>query len=451
MIRNWLVAGVMTLALLAGPAARAADDQAAQSYTTAEYNAFQAAANEKDAAQRIKLFEDFVAKNPKSALLPYVFRSAAFTCMELKNYSSAMQHADSLLAIGESVDALQDLGLARIEMYKTRATAFYLAFNLRQITTREQLQQGRDAAAAGLKYLEQWKKPEKLTDEQYAQELTGLRILLNTDGGIAALQLKDFKAAVDFLRASLAVNAADPVNSYRLGLAYLQQDPPQSMDGFWAVARSIALKVQGEAQIRNYLRAQLLRYQNPSCDSLIDAQFNELITLAAGAAERPAGYSIPSRADLDKTFQANSTVDAIITGLKAGGDTAKRAWLASCGAEFPELGGKVFEAREAEGRVVLAVFTADSQDAFMAGTEPNLEVHVDGEPRARLLKKDDLIAFSAALKSFTPDPFLIVVEKAKVREDTLPVEVKAPAKAPPKKAPAKKAPAKRPPAKGAGL
>lgn len=448
MKRNWLMAAVMILALWAGPAARAADDQAAQSYTKAEYDTFNAAVNEKEAGQRAKLLEDFIAKYPKSTLLPYVYRSAAFTYMELKTYPSAMQHADSLLAIGESVDAVQGLELARIEMYKTRATAFYLAFNQRQITTKEQLQQGRDAAAAGLKYLDQWKKPEKLTDEQYAQEVKGLRILFNTDGGIAALQLKDYKAAVDFFRASLAVNAADPVNAYRLGLAYLQQDPPQYMDGFWAVARSIALKMQGEAQIRNYLKNQLMRYQQPTCDALIEAQLNELVTLAGGSADRPASYAIPSRADLDKVMQ-EATVDVILRDLKGGGDRAKIVWLAVCDAEFPELGGKVFEAAEADGGVILKVFTAGNPEEIRAGTAPNMEVRVEGQPSAVRLKKDDEIVYSAALKSYTPDPFMIQLAKAKVQAEYLPPEEKAPAKTPAKKAPPKKAPAKRPPPKGA--
>jgi len=219
------------------------------------------------------------------------------------------------------------------------------------------------------------------------------------------------------------------------------------MDGFWAVARAVAMKIQpGEAQVRNYLKSQLNRHQLPSCDTLIDAQLNELITLAGASADRPASFSIPSRAELDKTLQDNGTVDAIINGLKAGGDMSKRTWLAACGAEFPELGGKVFEVAEAEGAVVLKVFTASNEEAITAGTAPNLEVHVEGEPRAKLLKKDDLIAFSAALKSFTPEPFLLVVDKAKVREDTLPAEEKP--KVPPKKAPAKRPPTKRPPPKG---
>jgi tetratricopeptide (TPR) repeat protein len=447
MKRFWVLAGVLILALVAGPVARAADDQAAQSYTTAEYNAFQSAVNEKDASQRAKLLEDFIQQYPKSTLLPYVYQTSARAYMELKNYLTAMVHADKLVAIGESVDAMQGLEFARIEMLKTRSSAFFLAFNQRQITTKEQIEQGKSGAERGLAFLDQWKKPEKLTDDQFKQEVNGDRILFNTVGGIAALQMKDFAAAVAFYRAVLAVNPNDALTTYNLGRAYLQQDPPKYMDGFWSVARAIALKIQpGEAQVRTYLKNQLIRYQNPLCDTLVDAQLNELIALAASSGDRPASFSIPSRADLDKTLQEHGTIDAILANLKTGGDTAKVTWLAACGAEFPELGGKVFEATAGDDSVVLKVFTAANEEAISAGTDPNIEVHVAGEPRAKLLKKDDLIAFSAALKSYTPDPFLLVVDKAKIREDTLPAEEK-PGKAPAKKAPAKRPPTKKPPAR----
>ncbi|HEV8384118.1 MAG TPA: hypothetical protein VGQ11_04540, partial [Candidatus Acidoferrales bacterium] len=197
-----------------------------------------------------------------------------------------------------------------------------------------------------------------------------------------------------------------------------------------------------------YLRNQLLRYQQPTCDSLLDAQLNELITLAATAAERPSNFSIPNRADLDKVLSENGTVEAISENLKAGGDKAKNTWLAACGAEFPELLGKVMEVSAGDGdAVVLKIFSASTQEATEAGTTANMELHVEGQPRAKGFKKDDLFVFAGTLKTFTPEPFTLTIEKGKVREDTLPAEAAPAKKAPPKKAPAKRPPAKkRPPA-----
>lgn len=445
MKRNWLVAGVMMLALLAGPAARAADDQAQQSYSTAEYSAFNAAVNEKDAAQRVVLLDGFAAKYPHSTLLPYAYQTYYLAYSELRNYAQVMTYCDKLIALGDKVDAMQGLGMARLQALELRGRVFFLALGQRQLTANDQFTAARDAAAHGLKFINDRQKPADITDEQFAQQNTSLKSLFYSVAGFASSQLKDFKSAAEAFRSALAITPNDAALHYRLGLSYLQQDPPQQMDGYWEIARAVALKVQGEAQVRNYLKSQLNRYQLPTCDTLIEAQLNEMVALAAGSAERPANYTIPSRPDLDKVMH-EATVDVILRDLKGGGDRAKIVWLAVCGAEFPELGGKVFEIADAGAEVVLKVFTAGNEDAIMAGTAPNLQVHVAGEPRVKRLKKDDMIAFSAALKSFTPEPFLLVVEKATVRADTLPAAETAPAKAPAKKAPPKKAPAKRPPA-----
>ena len=60
---------------------------------------------------------------------------------------------------------------------------------------------------------------------------------------------------------------ADPVNNYRLGLAYLNTTPPQSIDGFWYLARAINLKVPDADKIKDYLRKAIYNYEQPGCDS----------------------------------------------------------------------------------------------------------------------------------------------------------------------------------------
>ena len=69
----------LCLSLANGPSALAQAQDAAggqaaakPQYTMAEYNAYQAAAAEKDPTQQIKLLDDFVSKYPNSALLIYV-------------------------------------------------------------------------------------------------------------------------------------------------------------------------------------------------------------------------------------------------------------------------------------------------------------------------------------------------------------------------------------------
>jgi hypothetical protein len=252
--------------------------------------------------------------------------------------------------------------------------------------------------------------------------------------GFAAMQGKDYKGAVDGFKAALAIDATAGLTWFRLGVTYLQMDPPQYMDGFWALARSIALKAPGEAQVRTYLHGQLLRYQQTGCDRLLDQQMNELLTLAAGTGDRPANYTIPSKDDLDKARQDMAT---FIADLKAGGDKGKLRWLATCGLEFPEVSGKVIEVVTNDS-VTLRVFTGATPEETEAGAVANMEVKVEGQPEAKRIEKDSGVRFSGLLANYTPDPFLLRWEKAKVNPEDIPGE---------KAAPGKKAPPKRPPKK----
>jgi len=438
MTRKWIRTGAELLLFLLlvcalVPTASAVPQQPqAPTYTMAEYNAYQAAANEKNAQQRIALLEDFVVKYPKSTLLPYVYRTYYLTYYELKNYPKTVEYVDKLFASsGDKLDPL-----AHLEALRARALAFFLGSNQKALSTPEQLNKARAAAAEGLTVLGQWTKPDTMNDQQYAQEKKSLTVLFHSIAGIASTQLKDYKAAVDSFKAALVVDPTDAVNNYRLGVAYLQQEPPQSMDGFWALARAINLKVPGEAQVRDYLRKQMLRYQQTGCDKLLNDQMNELIGLAAASAERPATYKIPGAAELQKAREETTN---FIVDLKAGGDKGKLLWLAVCGLEFPEVGGKVIEVSSASDSVMLKLFFAPTQEEIEAGTIPNMEVKVEGQPEAKRLQVGDGVRFSGTLVGYDPEPFMLHWDKAKVNPEDIPAGKGQPAKKhPPSKRPAKK-------------
>jgi hypothetical protein len=209
------------------------------------------------------------------------------------------------------------------------------------------------------------------------------------------------------------------------------------MNGFWALARAVALKGPGEAQVRDYLRKRLLAYQQPGCDSLIDSQMNDMIQLAGQAPTPPAGYSIPSAADLDKVRQA-SNILTVLSDLQAGGDKAKVTWLTVCGSEFPEVVGKVIEVTPATDNVQLKVFTGPTPEAMEAATTANMDVKVEGQPEVSRLQKDDGVRFSGTLASFDTQPFLLHWEKAKVNPEDIPAEKAAPGTHKPHKVPPKK-------------
>jgi tetratricopeptide (TPR) repeat protein len=410
-----------------GSAQQAGATAAQPTYTLPEYNSLQAAQAEKDPQQRIKLLDAFVAQYPNSTLMQYIYQMYYQTYFQLKNYAKAIEYTDKLVALGDKAD----VG-ARVQAIQARMQLFGTpgAVDPKAADYHDQLVKQRDAALLGIKLLPDLKKTKpELKDEQ----IKVVQSALEGAAGAVDVQLKDFPAAEDQFKAQLALNANDAMASYRLGLAYLQATPAQSLDGFWALARAVDLKIPDADKVKDYLRKTIVNYQQPNCDKLIDAQLNELLQLAANAPERPATYSIPSAADIQKVAQA-STIITVIGDLGAGGDKAKLTWLAICGAEFPQVIGKIIELKKSDNFVDVMVFTSASSDEIQAATTANMDVKVwtapappgaasgpiTPQPDVARVQKDDEISFSGTLVSYDPSPFLLHWDMVKVDPSTIP-------------------------------
>ena len=441
MIRKWTVtgAGLLWIALAMGSGAgklraQAPADQAKPAYTLAEYNQYQAADKETNPQQKVKLLDDFVKAYPNSSLMPYVYRGYYSTYMALKNFAQAIEYADRMIGLGDKIDST-----GRLEAYYTRAQAYYLGSAGKDLQTPDALTKARDAALAGLKAVDDLKKPDAAPAEQFEQQKKGVKVLFNAVAALASTNMKDYAAAAGYYKTVLSITPEDPVTHYRLGIVDLQMTPPMGTDGFWELARAINLKIPNDAQVKAYLRNQLVRYQQAACDKLVDDQVNELLTLSATATEKPATLNVPSAADLQK---ARDDTANFIPALVAGGDAGKTMWLASCGLEYPDVGVRVMEAPAVEGdTVTLKVFRGATPEEIEAATAANMTVKVDGQPEAKKLEKDAVVRFTGTLTAYTQSPFMLTWDKAKINMEDLPED-----KGPAKKGPAKKAPAKKAPA-----
>jgi hypothetical protein len=144
--------------------------------------------------------------------------------------------------------------------------------------------------------------------------------------------------------------------------------------------------------------------------------------LAANSPDRPSTYTIPSADDLKK-IQASSNILTVLADLKGGGDKAKMTWLAICGAEFPEVVGKVIDVVPGTDSVELHLVTGATPEEIEKATEANLDVKVPGQPEAARLQKDDGVRFSGTIVSYDPDPaFMLHWDKAKVNPEDIPAE-----------------------------
>ncbi len=407
------------------------------SYTLPEYNAFQAANSEKDPQQRTKLLDDFVGKYPNSTLMPYVYQLYYQTYNQLKDYPHTIEYIDKLVALGDKVGA--DVRLTALQ---TRVQAFQASFNPKAPDAQDQLTKSRDAALEAAHLLDGLAKPEsfKGSDDDWKKaKMPGLAFFYSA-AGFADLNLKDNAGAVQAFKNALENKPDDGVSAYRLGLAYLGMSPPQYLDGFWALARAIVLKVPDSEKVKDYLTKQILAFEQPGCDSQATDQVNELLQLAQNAPERPATWTIPSQADLTQIRQS-SNILSVINDLSAGGDKAKTTWLAICGAEFPGVVGKIIEAKPGDGFIEFLVNTGATPDDMEKATTPNMNVKVwtsnppaptntasagnnatpvPPQPDVARLQKDDPIQFSGTIVSYDPSPFLLHWDQVKVDPSIIP-------------------------------
>ncbi len=412
---------------------------AKQQYTMAEYNAYQAAAAERNPAQQIKLLDDFVSKYPNSALLIYIYPLYYNAYSQLKNWPKVTEYADKLLALGEKAEAP-----IRYQAYYARAFAYSnLPPTFQDV--KDQAPKACEAAKAGLKTLGELKKPDAMSEDDFNKQKQQPAILFSYTLAQCSMIQKDYQTAIDSYKAVLEKNPDDAITSYKIGQAYMAMNPPQQMDAFWYFAKAVSAKNANQTQstqVKTYLRKLIANYQGGNvCDNLTDAELSELLQLAGSSAERPASYKLPSSADLDAA-RKDMTIASVIADLRAGGDKAKITWLASCGLEFPDVPGKLIEVIPGADAVQLKVAFVTSDAEFDAKTTPDMDVKVVGQPDAAKLEKDNPVRFTGTLAAYDPDPaFMLHWDKAKVNAEDIPKEKE-------KKSPTKKRPVTKKPGRG---
>ena len=425
---DWMRTASLVAVLLAigGAAwAQGAAPAAAQSpgYTTAEYNAYIAAKNTTDPQAKIKALDGFITQYNTPALMPFILREYYTTYLALKNYPKTMEYIDKYVALGDKIDAA-----SKVTALYQRGQVYQAAATDAAMQTAEMLTKTRDSAAQGLTALAALQKPATASDAQFEATKKTIGFMFNSVNGVAASYQKDYKAAQAAFKAALALNPEDNYTHYRLGVAYLQDTPPQANDGFWELGRSIALKIPGDAQVRTYLRGRLMQYQQPGCEKSADEEVSQILTLASASGERPADFNIPSAQDLQA---ARDDTNNFLPWLQEGGQHGQIMWLATCSLEYPDVAVRVMEIipGDAPDKFTLRVFRAPTEGEMKAATAPNMEIHIVGQPDVKRIPKDDYIRFTGTLSGYQPTPFMLTWDEAKVNPEDLqdlPPETPAP-------------------------
>jgi tetratricopeptide (TPR) repeat protein len=404
------------MAQAAGSAAGGASG-GGQKYTMAEYNAYTAAANEKNLQAQLKELDDFVAKYPNSALLNYVYPLYYQNYAQQKNYPKVVEYADKELALGDKLSPTE-----KYQAYSARAFAFNNTPNPDPATAKAAYQ----AALDGAKSVDALPKPEGIDQAKFDEDKKKAILNFNGTAANAAMDAKDYPNAIQMYKTILATSPDDFISNFNIGRADLAVNPPQQLDALWYFARAASSKTATDQQsksVKAYMPKVIQAYQGGTvCDAVTNAELNQLLQLAATTQDRPATWKLPSSADLDGV-RKDMTIASVVTDLKGGGDKATLTWTAACGLEFPDVPGKIIDVTSGPDTVVLhnAFVTSDAE--FQAATTPDMEVTIKtaDQPDAAKLEKGNAVRFTGTLESYDPAPaFLLHWDKAKVNEEDLP-------------------------------
>src|SRR5579872_7559943 len=347
----------------------------------AEYNAYVAAIQQKDANAKISGIEAFVTQYPNSIMKTQALEILMQTYQQAGNINKAMETATKLVEANPcQVPALTLL------TYVDRAKA--------QSGDPNGKQESADAekyGQQGLDCLPKFAKPEGTSDADFAKMKAQMSENFQAGIGWGALQDKDYKKAADNLKAAVDANPPDSQKDlsllYPLALAYLQQNPPDYQNGIWYAARAAAVApAASQPAIEKYAKSQYVKFHAGE-----DGWQDVLNAAKAGGPQVPIKPA-PTPAEQAHNMITQTPPDKM--------DFA--TW------EFVLMNGTVISTAPEEFQIA---GSSDDIDAKKA----DITLKFDEKVPARLIPKDGAsFDFQGEPASYTSNPFMMVMEKGEL-------------------------------------
>ncbi len=428
MSRATIVRVLVGLALVAASLGAAAQQKSL--YSVEEYNAF-VDTTRGEPTERLAAIDAFLKSYPNSVLRALIFPAQAQLAFTVKQYEKAMGAVDAYLAMDrQQVNAIltqSSYNELQIEAsyYSSILTHSYSYLQLAATNPARAQALSENAARTARRGLELheriYAQVQPPTDPAQLKQFEAQK--LQAEGAFrtiladSAYRAKDWPESARQYAGMVKVNPNDAVLNYRLGLSYLQSQPPQWEKGLWHVARSVALNIPKSEEVKDFLSKNVAAYQQvvPECSK---DQVDELLAQAALSPEPPAGWRLVSSEQV-ASVRNELTLKRIFDDLKAGGEQEQMIWLASCGLELPELEAEVVQISQNEGNVVTlgVAVTEESSEAKKA----DMVVKVIAPPEAKNVKVGDLVHITGTLRSYQKDPeFQLMLSDGRIKPEDIP-------------------------------
>lgn len=397
----------------------------------AEYNAYMGAIQASDPNTKVQNLEGFLGQYPNSVMKEDAMELLMRTYQQLNNIPKTMETANRLLQTNpNNVTALALLSY----LHKASAQAGQDPTN--------NLAQARQYGEKGLAALPNYPKPEGMSDLDFAKLKDSLAGIFNASVGVAAYTTKDFGTAVKSLQDAVNTTPNDFSVVYPLALAYFDAPQPEPLKGIWYTARAAHLAPAGapKQQVTEFGRRKYIKFHGG------EDGWPEVLSAASANPVPPQGWTIkpaPTPAEqaanmVQQKPVAQMSFDEIQFILTSGNQqAADQVWAQIQGKPLAMVGN---------------VVTASPSQLTIAGTyddinaqppKADITLTMAGEMTAKQMPKEgQQLAFQGKPTSYTPNPFMVIMEegtlvKQKGAASDTPAK-KTPAKTTGKKAPVKK-------------
>ncbi len=387
----------------------------------AEYNAYVGAIQQKDPAAQISGLEAFMTQYPNSVMKVAALQTLMQDYQQTGNQQKTIDTATKLVAADPNNVRAMAL-LAYFDRLKAQGG---------DPNAKQDLVDAKKYGQMGLDALPKFTKPDGTSDTDYQKMKGQMAGIFNAAVGIADLTDKDYDDARKDLRVAADANPTDFSVVYPLALAYAgptppdPKIPPDSLNSIWFAARAsvVAPTPQYQQQIEKYARNQYIKYHGG------DDGWTDVLAQAKANPTQPAGFTIkpaptpPEQAHNMVVSTAPDKMDfatwefVLSNGTKEDQDAV---WNAIKGKPV-QMNGTVIKATAEEFDIA---GSSDDIDAKKADITLTFE---DKVPLKLIPKEGASLDFQGEPASYTPSPFMMVMEKGKL--------LKAAAPAPAKKAP----------------
>jgi tetratricopeptide (TPR) repeat protein len=242
-----------------------------------EYNAYIAALNTQDPAQKAAAMEAFITQYPASVVKTDAMEQAM----------AAYQQAGNVAKLTSIANHLLELDPANV-----RALAIVTFLN-RSLASQGDAKAASDVRAEadrGLKALPGWQKPEGVSDADFEKLRKQMAAIFHGAAGFTALQAKDYAAARDHYLQSIESDPSNLEDVYQLAVAELEMKPVDP-NGFWYVAKAFQLahdNAAAQKSIEAYGKAKYRRYHGG------EDGWDQLVAAVVSQPVRPADFAVKS-------------------------------------------------------------------------------------------------------------------------------------------------------------